>query len=323
MGAKFIQKKIAPTETLGQIFRKRREDSGLTLEHISRKTKIRQTYLEALEENDYSSLPSDPYTKGILKKYAEYLGIPQEKALSLYQRQKGIDQYVKNKKPLVSTQHITNPRVIITPKTIFISLAILIFVTILGYIFWQYQSFATSPELSISYPPDNITVNSSSITIEGKTDPHADLSINQQGISLENNGNFRTIINLQNGVNFINITAKNRINKETTIVRKILAKIPVTQINPKKQVPKNALELTVQINPNSAWLYIEADNKQVYQGIMLPGTNQVFTANEYISLTTRNGGSVEVLFNGKDLGKLGAEGKVIQGLRFDKNTKIE
>lgn len=322
MEANFIQKEISPTETLGQLLRKKREDQGFTLEYISRKTKIRETYLEALEDNNYSALPSDPYTKGILKKYAEYLGFPQEKSLVLYERQKGIDKYINKKKPATVTRPLSTPRVIITPKTIFIGLAILVFSIVLTYIIWQYRSFATPPSLSINYPPDNITVESSSITIEGKTDSHADLLINQQSLSIENDGSFRTVINLQNGVNYITVTAKNRINKEKTVIRKIMANIP-NVAKTEKPAAKTLLVLTVQINPNSAWLYIEVDNKQAYQGIMLPGTNQVFSANDYISLTTRNAGSVEVIFNGKNLGKLGTEGEVIKGLRFDKNTKIE
>ena len=322
MSPNFIQKKIASEETLGKILKKKREELQLSLEEISRKTKIRQVYLSALEENDYESLPYGPYTRGILKKYADSLGLDQNKILNLYERQKGINHYVHNgSRPM--PKPISNSRVVITPKTYFIALTIIAFLVIFSYIAYQYRSFATPPELNIVYPSDNMTVETSTITVEGKTDTHADLSINQQPISVEDNGSFKIVINLQNGLNYINITAKNRINKEKDLMIKVMAKLPTKEI-PEKQIAKpSSLELSVQINPNSAWLYVETDNKQAYQGIMLPGTHQVFTANDYLSITTRNGGSVELNFNGKNLGKMGAEGEVIKGLRFDKNTKVQ
>lgn len=322
MGPNFIQKKIASEKTLGEILRKHREEAGLTLEAVSRKTKIRRTYLQALEENDYQSLPYEPYATGILKKYSEFLGLHQKKILEFYARQKGIDQHVRGKNQPKIVRPLKNPRFVITPKTYFIILTVLAFLCVLVYIIYQYKVFATPPELNINYPPDNITLENNSIAIEGKTSSNADLLINDQNISIEKDGTFKSLVNLQNGINYIKITTKNRINKEKTIVRKVMARIPENNSKQNQQTVKSLLELIVQINPNSAWLYIEADNKQIYQGIMLPGTRQIFQANDYISLTTRNGGSVEVLFNGKNLGKLGAEGEVIKGLKFDRNTKV-
>jgi transcriptional regulator with XRE-family HTH domain len=322
MEAKFIQREITPEQTLGQILKEKREKYSITLEEIARKTKIRQIYLEAFEQNDYGSLPSNPYAKGILKRYTSFLNLNSKKTLALYERQKGIDLYVEKGKDQTVPKPIHNPRIIITPKTYLAVLIILAFVGVLAYIGYQFRQFATPPELSINYPPDNITIESGSITVEGKTNPHADLLINQQFIPIEEDGSFRSVINLQNGINFIKVTAKNRINKENNITRKILAKVP-ENIAVEKPAIRPPLELFIKINPNSAWLYIEADNKQAYQGIMLPGTQQTFQANEYISITTRNGGSVEIVFNGKNTGKLGAEGEVIKGLRFDKNTKVE
>jgi len=279
--------------------------------------------LDALEENNYTSLPPDPYAYGIVKRCAEFLELDQQKVLALYKRQKGINKHVKKQKTYPMPRPLSNPRIIVTPKTYLIILIIFVFLSVSVYIAYQFHHFAAPPKLIINYPPDNITVETSSITIEGKTDAHADLSINQQHISVENNGNFRSVVNLQNGVNSIKITTKNRINKEKSVVRKILAKLPKTTAKNEKSTVRAPLELLIQINPNSAWLYIETDNKQTYQGIMLPGANQVFQANEYISITTRNGGSVEITFNGKNLGKLGTEGEIIKGLKFDRNTKVE
>jgi len=318
---KFTQKEITPEETLGDFLKKVREKQKITLDELSRKTKIRKIYLEALEKDDFNTLPYDPYGKGILKKYLTSLGIDQEYPLKLYERQKNIERYVNGKEPKKHLPPLKQHRVI-TPKILFITLMGGIFILILSYIIYQFYNFAAPPQLVINYPPDNITVQTDSLTVEGEVNHQIDLLINNQSIPVENDGHFKTIINLQNGVNFIKIAAKNRMNKETVVNRKVLAKIP-PMVNKKESPPAYLLELTVQIGPNSAWLYIETDGQQVYQGVMLPGAYQTFKAQNYFTLTTRNAGSVEVIFNGKNIGKLGQEGESVKNLRFDKNMKIE
>lgn len=62
-------------ETLGQKLKKEREARYLTLEKASTETRIRQIFLQALEADDYSVMPSAAQGRGFLRNYAEYLGI--------------------------------------------------------------------------------------------------------------------------------------------------------------------------------------------------------------------------------------------------------
>lgn len=317
----FTYKKISSEETLGDILKKSRERNHLSLEEVSRKTKIRKTYLEALENNDFSSLPYEPYAKGILKKYLNILNLDEKEIIKIYQRQKGLEEHIKGNIRRPVSYSLKSPRVIIGPKIYFIIFIILIFLGFASYIIYQAQRLIKPPEIIINYPPDNFVTKSESISIEGKTDVEADIFINDQSIPVDENGQFKSNINLQKGINYIKITAKNRINKEKTIIKQVLADFKEKKVQ--NNIPANSsLQLTIKVNPNSAWLYIEADNQEIYSGIMLPGTEKSFTAKEYITLTTRNAGSIEIIFNGKNKGKLGKEGEIIRGLRFDKNTKI-
>lgn len=60
-------------ESIGQRLKKEREARYLTLEKASEVTRIRVIYLQALEADDYSALPSAAQGRGFLRNYAEYL----------------------------------------------------------------------------------------------------------------------------------------------------------------------------------------------------------------------------------------------------------
>ena len=60
-------------ESPGQFLRKERETRNISLEEISKFTKIKEHYLKAIEEDRYELLPAVPYVKGFLNGYARYL----------------------------------------------------------------------------------------------------------------------------------------------------------------------------------------------------------------------------------------------------------
>src|SRR5262245_64416721 len=75
---------------LGGQLRAERERRGAGLEQVSEATKIRTTYLEALEAHDWKALPADVFTRGYVRTYAQYLGLDQEHLLKVYARERRI-----------------------------------------------------------------------------------------------------------------------------------------------------------------------------------------------------------------------------------------
>ena len=63
------------TDTIGQRLKKAREYRNLTLEKAAEATRIRQTYLRALEADDFSAMPSPVQARGFLRNYAQYLDL--------------------------------------------------------------------------------------------------------------------------------------------------------------------------------------------------------------------------------------------------------
>jgi cytoskeleton protein RodZ len=69
------------TQTIGQRLKAEREEQRLTLEKVFEATRIRVQYLQALEEDDLSGMPSPVQARGYLRNYAEYLGFEVDKML--------------------------------------------------------------------------------------------------------------------------------------------------------------------------------------------------------------------------------------------------
>ncbi|HSM71851.1 MAG TPA: helix-turn-helix domain-containing protein, partial [Anaerolineales bacterium] len=62
-------------QTIGQRLKTAREEKKLTLDKVFEDTRIRVSYLRALELDDLSSMPSPVQARGYLRNYAEYLGL--------------------------------------------------------------------------------------------------------------------------------------------------------------------------------------------------------------------------------------------------------
>jgi len=327
MSPQFILKEVDAPKSLGEILKKARLERALSIKDVERLTKIRAKYLEALEDGHYEKLPADVYVKGFLKTYSRILMLDEKKVIQLYKRETSIQKNIKKTKEPQIPKPLKSPRIIITPKSFITAILLLVSLIVLSYIWYQFVHFAGPPPLTIHYPPKELTTKSASIVIEGKTNPEAEVLINNQLIATNPDGNFSVTITLQNGLNIITITARSKTGKETSEERKILADLPAESIasegtNPTslEQPKTQELTLNLKINPTSSWIKILADDKLVYEGVMLPGANQTFKAKEYFLLSTGNAGSTKLMLNNRDLGTLGSQGEVKKNIRLDANT---
>jgi cytoskeleton protein RodZ len=74
----------APLETVGQDLRTARLRRGDDLASVSRILKIRREHLEALEEDRLEALPGRAYAVGFVRSYAEYLGLDAAQCVERY-----------------------------------------------------------------------------------------------------------------------------------------------------------------------------------------------------------------------------------------------
>lgn len=68
----------------GQKFRKARENKRISLDDVSKVTKISSRMLQAIEEEDFDQLPGGIFNKGFIRAYARHLGLNDEEAVTGY-----------------------------------------------------------------------------------------------------------------------------------------------------------------------------------------------------------------------------------------------
>jgi len=81
-------------DIFGERLKKSRKEKGYSLEQVTRDTNIAKKYLIALEEEDLSIFPGEPYLIGFLKNYSEYLGLDPEEIVNLHKNMKLQEQPV-------------------------------------------------------------------------------------------------------------------------------------------------------------------------------------------------------------------------------------
>ncbi len=79
---------MSETEFYGDILKNRRRERQLSLDDVARQTRMRASFLEALEEGRFEEFPAETYVKGFLRNYSEFLGLDSEALLDLYQQQR-------------------------------------------------------------------------------------------------------------------------------------------------------------------------------------------------------------------------------------------
>ena len=203
--------------TVGQLLREARLKQNISLDHAEKHTRIRKKYLIALEGNLFDELPGHTYATGFIQNYSDFLGIDSQRTLALFRReQKDTAHPVIPKgvrEPVESSILTFTPRI----AALFISSALL--AVFFFYLFFEYRFVALAPSLSLRSPTEEQVVYTKQLRVQGKTDPDANVSINDQAIELQVDGSFAIDMELTPGSNTITIQSENKFGKKVELRR--------------------------------------------------------------------------------------------------------
>jgi cytoskeleton protein RodZ len=292
-------------DTLGDYLHKIRQQLNFDVKTISILTQIKPNYLESLEKGDWSALPSDVYTRGFIRSLARVYNLDEKTLIDQYEKEHG---FIPKAKPKTQTKYKFN----FTPKTIIVLVSLFLGVVAVGYVASQINSVLAPPLLELNEPGGDVTIQGNSFVLAGRAEVGADVTINEQIVLTDRNGQFSESLILSPGVNVIEVVAKNKFNKESRITRRVNAEAPQAST----VGPSSPVSITIEVGPESAWIYMEADGVVVQRGTMLPGSKKTVSASSDILLTSANAGSTKVIYNGQDLGVMGRSGEVIRNVEF-------
>jgi cytoskeleton protein RodZ len=119
-------------ESVGQKLRESREQHNFSIEQVARDTHISKQYLEALEEENFTTIPGETYIIGFLRNYAEYLSLNPEEIVTLY---KNI-QIQEQPLPMTELLEPAGPKAF--PRILVLVVVILAVLGVGGYLLYRY-----------------------------------------------------------------------------------------------------------------------------------------------------------------------------------------
>lgn len=208
---------------VGEKLYEERIKKGLNLDEVAKATKIRISFLSAIEKGEYKKLPSGAYVHGFVRNYARFLKLPEHEILAIFKREYDEEKFVKVlPEGLARKDDFPLSKFKITQA---LKILPLIFIALLVYIVFQYRSAIFNPSLSVSIPAENSIISSQAVTVIGKTDPNATVFVNSETASLDKSGNFKKTINVFPGKAKITVKSVNKFNRTTILERDIEVKI--------------------------------------------------------------------------------------------------
>lgn len=203
----FNQRTIANAQTLGQKLQQIRESNHLSLAQVGERLRIKQAYLEAIEQSHYTALPSGVFVKNYVQRYVKLLGLSWATIEPLLQA----ELKVYEQAPDIPTlkRYLTKQPL----QLVKVAIALVIVFIVLGlgaYFGLEITNIVEPPSLVIAELPSKINYAERLVIVAGQTDPEAVVSINDQTIPVLPDGQFSQQMSLQSGSNVLKIEAKTK-----------------------------------------------------------------------------------------------------------------
>lgn len=256
---------------LGAHLRQHREQLGLTLSACAQETRIHVNNLQHLEEGNLEALPSPIITRGLLAKYAEFLGLEVDEVL--LQFAEVLQTRVRERGQIASGGSESRPVLPRVPTlTMLLSadllFGILILVTLATFALWSINTFtaAVTTRQPVRTTPIPQVLAANPVMATFTPTP-------TEGPLIPTN-----------------------------------TPIPLTPLV--LPTPKGKVQVVV-IALERVFLRILVDGKPVLEERAAPGATYTLDAQERVEVLVANAGVVRVYYNGSDLGLLGKFGETI------------
>lgn len=209
--------------TVGQVLKEERERKIYSLDDVEKATKIRKELLEALEAGQYLKLPPTTFIQGFIKNYGKFLGLNEDKLLAIFRR-----EFSEGAHPPRVLETFSNPvnqkGFRLTPAKVLGSVVLSLIIIFFAYLWIEYRFLVGGPFLEVLQPVDQFSTNAPVVEVNGRTDPEAKVSINDQEIGVDVTGKFSQEIKLTDNMNTIEISAISKSGKVTKVEKTVFLK---------------------------------------------------------------------------------------------------
>lgn len=273
---------------VGDILRSEREKQRLTIKDVENETSIRALYIEAIEKGDQKALPSEVYVKGFIRNYADFLHLDADALARQYREEiHGIEEAA----PVVAAIPVAE-----------------------GGEHGPFSSGSDFRErVQKSHRTQNILVTVGVILIAfigsiyyffgdepaAKQKPNSAASggmIRQEPPAVRSSAS--------SSKESVSPAAEPSMESATAAAASV----------------NRGVEVSAKFT-GRCWIQAVTDGKVVYEGTAEPNQTLSWKGADRIAVTVGNAGAVDIVYNGRSLGRLGKEGDVVEK-RFTRD-KVE
>ncbi|MBC8507455.1 MAG: DUF4115 domain-containing protein [Anaerolineales bacterium] len=282
--AQVADEPVSGLAAVGETLRSQRELLGLSREDVERHTHLRMHYLQALERGDMDALPSTVQGSGMLKNYAEFLGLDPEPLLLRFADDLQSQLSERRQSRPTSSRVSREPQQKsllrrILSRDIIIVVSIVVFLIVFSL--WAVTRImgTRSAEEIEPTPPSiaDVLLPSSTPTIE----PTATA----------------TVPSLLDEAADADLGANS-------------AAAEVTESPFVLEAAEKLIQLQIAIRQR-AYMRITVDGEVDFDGRVLPGSIYAFSGDETVEILTGNAAGLHITYNGAELGVLGFYGEVV------------
>ena len=285
-------KKPSPEKTIGIVLRDEREKKGLSYAQLSEITRLRPSFIEALEKEAWNDLPSPAFARGFICSYGRALGLDEEGLNELYRK----SGPVKLSLPKPLAEPTKNKRV----SLVIVVLILLSFMSL--YFLWK----GHSTEQTVAFVPTRVKPKKSIPELPEKI---VNIQTRQQEALSREQIQTEPPPLITQGLDLIEETDPLAENEEK----------PAGNLNSTAAVENPVPELTLKAAiREETWVKITVDNNEPKEFMFTPGRRYEWKAKKGFELMIGNAGGIDLEFNGEAVAKPSTSGRVVR-LRLPEN----
>jgi cytoskeletal protein RodZ len=297
---------------LGQLLREARERKGASLAEVEEATRIRQKFIQALEEGDYGALPAETYIKGFLRTYASYLELDPEEVMALYEGREAEGKAALSQPGFfqpMDLSMVTPPW--LTPDLVMGTILVVVLLAFGAWATWHYLPPIMKTQLLSWRAPATATPSptaTGSIVLPPLTPSATSTEMPTTMPSATPTAMPTTTPTVTpTPMPTATIAEPTATSFPTSTPTSAPTSAPTD--TPTPRVPAG-VEVELRI-VEYAWLRVIVDGEEAFLGTLEAGTTRTFRGREGIAIRCGNAGGVEAIVNGESLGLLGERGQVV------------
>jgi cytoskeletal protein RodZ len=300
---------------IGKKLREAREEKGITIDDLQKRTKIRKKYLKAIEEENFDPIPGVVYTKAFIKGYAKEVGLDGNKLTHKYDKFIEQEQEEEEKEELEKKEaqfKFSNINDRYVKILLVVGLIILIGFLVYNFFWINNSSNSVKAPVDNSQPVQQKIANDKdeedldNIQNSDRTESKDEKSANEYKEvdgqnKIYNNNKNKKVVNTTN----VKDKEENQINTLKTEKLDNQKQQVITVNNP----DTNKIEIIANAR---SWLQLSIDSQNTFQGFIDKGEVQEYKLKDKLVLTIGNGVAISIKIGNKIYGPWGKTGEVLK-----------